>query len=209
MIIRLAYGLLNSLDDKFLGIPVWAKTERFNIQAKVAAADVVEWQKLSRAQRGLMLQALLAERFKLLAHRETKEQPVYALSIARNSPKLAEAKPGEGAVPFQWERGHISGQSVPMSTLASALTQTLGRTVLDKTGLTGKYDVTLDWTPEDASDPLSKGPEESRQTAVPPPESSGPSIFTAIREQLGLKLESTRGPVECLVIDHVEQPSEN
>jgi uncharacterized protein (TIGR03435 family) len=208
MILRLASGLQNSLDDKFLGIPAWAKTDRFNIEAKVGAPDVVEWQKLSRVQRGRVLQALLIDRFKLVAHHETKEQPVYALSIARNGPKLAEAKPGKDALPLEWEGGHMSGQSVPMPTLASALTQILGRTVLDKTGLTGEYDVRLDWRPEDASDPMFKGPEGSQQTMTPPA-SSGPSILTAVQEQLGLKLESTKGPVECLVIDHVELPSEN
>jgi uncharacterized protein (TIGR03435 family) len=75
-------------------------------------------------------------------------------------------------------------------------------------GLTGEYDVRLDWRPEDASDPMFKGPEGSQQTMTPSA-SSGPSILTAVQEQLGLKLESTKGPVECLVIDHVELPSEN
>lgn len=204
MIIRFAYGLRNSLDDKFRGMPAWAKTERFNIDAKVDGSDVAELQKLSRDQRGMMLQAILADRFKFLAHRESVEQPVYDLVIAKNGPKITEANPSDESLPVNWGKGHISVQSAPMSSLVSMLTQTVGRTVLDRTGLTGKYKFTLDWTPDDASDP-----EVGQQATGASPGSSGPSIFTAIQEELGLKLVSTKGPVECLVIDHVERPSEN
>jgi uncharacterized protein (TIGR03435 family) len=87
----------------------------------------------------------------------------------------------------------------------------LDRTVLDQTGLKGNYDVTLLWTPDEASAAMTAGPGggASGAGAAPPPESSGPSLFTAIQEQLGLKLESTKGPVEVLVIEHIERPSEN
>jgi uncharacterized protein (TIGR03435 family) len=96
MIIRAAYGLFNSLDDKFLGVQGWAKTERFDVEAKVSPADVDEFKKLSIEQRQHMMQAVLADRFALQAHLETKEQPVYLLVIGKNGSKLAEAKPGEG-----------------------------------------------------------------------------------------------------------------
>jgi len=89
------------------------------------------------------------------------------------------------------------------------LSQQLQRTVLDKTGLTGKYDLELTWTPDQGADPMFKGPEGSPQRGDAAPDSSGPSIFTALQEQLGLRLQSAKGPVETLVIDHVEMPSEN
>jgi uncharacterized protein (TIGR03435 family) len=91
------------------------------------------------------------------------------------------------------------------------LSHQLGRTVLDKTGLKGNYDFTLEWTPDQSQPAMLMGPEGGKPGTdnAPPPESSGPSLFTAIQEQLGLKLESTKGPVEILVIDHVEKPSEN
>ena len=96
-----------------------------------------------------------------------------------------------------------------MGTLVMLLSFQLNRTVLDQTGLKGKYDVTLQWTPDDGTAAMPAGLEGSSPGAAPPPDSSGPSIFTAIQEQLGLKLESTKGPVEVLVIDHIERPSEN
>jgi uncharacterized protein (TIGR03435 family) len=107
--------------------------------------------------------------------------------------------------------GQLAGQGTPMESLARLLSEQLGRTVLDQTGLKGNYDFTLQWTPEQGEAMMLKGPEGGKPGTdnAAPPESSGPSIFTAIQEQLGLKLESTKGPVEILVIDHVEKPSEN
>ena len=207
MIIRAAYGMFNSLDDKFIGIPDWAKTERYDIEAKVNGADAPVFQKLSFDNRQLMVQATLADRFKLQSHRETREQPVYVLVIAKSGPKFQESKPVEGSDPggtIDRKRGQITAKDVVVSQLVTALTQTLGRTVVDKTEmLKGKYDFTLAWAPDDA------GASSSSEQSSTPPEASGPSIFTAIQEQLGLKLESAKGPVECLVIDHVERPSEN
>jgi uncharacterized protein (TIGR03435 family) len=91
------------------------------------------------------------------------------------------------------------------------LSQQLGRTVLDQTGLKGIYDLTLKWTPDQSTAAMNQSPPGAGPAPdnAPPPDTSGPSIFTAVQEQLGLKLESTKGPVEILVIDHVEQPSEN
>jgi uncharacterized protein (TIGR03435 family) len=211
MIIRAAYGLFNSLDDKFLNIPGWAKTERFNIEAKVSPADVEEYKKLTMAQRQLMIQALLADRFKLQAHRETKEQPVYLLVVAKSGSKLGEAKPGEGneaGGSMKRSRDQLEGAGVVMSQLVSALTQVASRTVVDRTGLTGRYDFTLHWTPDEEGVTALK-PADSTQPANEAVAAMGPSIFTAVQEQLGLRLEPAKGPVECLVIDHVEQPSEN
>jgi len=154
-----------------------------------------------------MIQAMLADRFKLLAHHEIREQPVYELVIAKNGPKLQEAKPAEGSDPggtVESRAGQIAAKNVVVSQLVTRLTQTLGRTVVDKTeGLKGKYDFMLIWAPDEA------GSSPSSASSSAPPDPTGPSIFTAIQEQLGLKLEPAKGPVDCLVIDHLEQPSEN
>jgi uncharacterized protein (TIGR03435 family) len=204
-IIRAAYGMFNTLDDKFIGIPSWANNENFDIEAKVDDADVAEFQKLNFDKRQLMVQALLADRFKLRAHHETRELPVYELVIARNGPKLqvSDANPVPGDITTV--RGRITGQNVVMYRLETALTRTLGRTVVDKTGLRGPYDFSLHWAPDDADTASSQSP----SGPVQGPDASGVSIFTAIQEQLGLKLVPAKGPVEVLVVDHVENPSAN
>ena len=108
-------------------------------------------------------------------------------------------------------REGLTAQGLPIADLVRHLSRQLGRTVVDKTGLTGKYDFTLKWAPDERQAPMFKGTEGSQPGigGTSAPESSGPSIFTAIQEQLGLKLESEKGPVDILVIDHVERPSEN
>jgi uncharacterized protein (TIGR03435 family) len=208
MIIRASHGMFNSLDDKFPGIPDWAKTRRFDIEAKVSGEDAETFRRLDFEQRQLMVQAMLADRFKLQTHDEVLMQPVYVLAIAKGGPKLAEAKPAEGSDPggtIQRLRGQISGENVVVSQLVSVLTQTLDRTVVDEAGLKGKYDFTLRWAPDDGVTQPSAGADAERVT----PDVSGPSIFTAVQEQLGLRLEPAKRPVECLVVDHVEMPSEN
>jgi uncharacterized protein (TIGR03435 family) len=168
-----------------------------------------------------MLQALLAERLNLQVHRETKELPIYALVIAKNGPKFQEGKLGDtypngfkglngapvGAGMMRMGAGEWTGQGIPIANLVGSLSRRLGRTVVDKTGLTGKYDFTLRWTPDD--NPVSPKEPGGAPDAAALPDSSGPSIFTALQEQLGLKLESQKGPVETIVIDHVERPSQN
>jgi uncharacterized protein (TIGR03435 family) len=213
MLIREAYAMMNSLDDRFLRVPDWASKERYDIQAKVDPSDIAELPKLDAIQRGLMLQALLADRFKLVTHREVKEQPVYALVIAKSGLKLTESKPDDthpdGAEEghgnkrpntIHMSRGHLAAQTISMPDLEVILTQITGRTVLDKTGLKGNYDVTLNFAPIDGQPTLLNGV---------PQEETRPSIFTALQEQTGLKLESQKASVEVLVIDHVERPSEN
>ncbi len=153
-----------------------------------------------RAERQHMLQALLANGFKLTIHRESKELSVYALVVSKDSPKFQEAKPGDtyangvkgpdghsGAGMMLMGNGTLTGQGVPLTNLVRLLTRELGRTVIDKTGLTSKYDFTLKWT-EERQAPMFKGAEGSPPGtgSAPAPESSGPSIFTAVQEQLGL-----------------------
>ncbi|HEY4045691.1 MAG TPA: TIGR03435 family protein [Acidobacteriaceae bacterium] len=220
IVISQAYGIR---EDLISGAPSWVDSARYDIEAKVAGPDVAELPKLSVDQRGSMLQSLLADRFELKAHRETKELPVYELVIAKNGPQLKEAKPGDtyangikgpdGVAHAGMMRigpGQLTGQGIPMTTMVKLLSRQLHRTILDKTGLTGNYDITLQWAPEEGPSPMFPRPGGAQQETAPPsPDSSGPSIFTAIQEQLGLKLESTKGPVATLVVDHVETPSAN
>lgn len=207
-LIRDAYGFLKFTNDRILGAPDWAKSEKFDIAAKVDSSDVAELQKLNQDKRGLMLQAILADRFKMILHTETRERTVFALVIAKNGSKLKGATPDDKGT-MRLGRGTLVGQGISTTSLTNMLMQQrelVGRTVLDKTGLSGKYEVTLQWTPDQNFGQTFPGSAGGAQTAA---DASGPSLFTAIQEQLGLKLESTKGPAEFLVIDHVETPSEN
>jgi uncharacterized protein (TIGR03435 family) len=227
MLLRLAYGVQ---DNQISGAPTWFNSESYNLEAKMDSSMADELRKMSEDQRKVgrqqMLQALLADRFKLTLHRETKDLPVYALVIAKNGPKLQKAKPGDTYTdgfkgidglpsgPHQMilrGRGELKAQAQPLSALARALSLALGRPVVDKTGLAGSYDITLEWTPDEIRSGSMKDLAGGQQPAdsTPASEASSPSIFTAIQEQLGLKLESQKGSAEVLVIDHVEKPSEN
>ncbi|WP_213806273.1 TIGR03435 family protein [Granulicella sp. dw_53] len=204
-----AYGIPES---RILGGPKWLNSERFDIEAKVDASALERLRKLSRGQQRLqrqgMFQQLLAERFKLATHWETRELPVYALVGAKNKLSLLGSKELEGSAHVSTGNGEFNARGVTLAQLSEALTQELyrdlGRPVIDLTGIDGRYDVTLKWTPETGAASIKSGADGG---AAPP--DAGPSIFTAIQEQLGLKLESTKGPVKVLVIDHVEMPSEN
>jgi len=169
-----------------------------------------------------MLQALLADRFKLTLHLENKDLQQYSLVVTQNRPKLQQSKPndtypnglkgpdglgGPGMMTMDIGNGRLTGQGLSMSTLADLLSRQLGSTVLDKTGLTGNYDFTLQWTPD--ANELAVVKARLGTDGLPPVEASGPTIFTALQEQLGLELKSQTGPVGILVIDHVETPPEN
>ena len=202
-LIQVAYGVP---DDQILGGPDWLNTEGYDVDAKMGKSVVDEMQKRGRrygvSGRTLMFQKLLSERFRLSFHRETKDLPVYALVVAANGPEIQPAKPGDtypngiknpdgspmGANILSAEEGKLVGQGIPIARLVEELSlYYLHRTVLDKSGLTDKYDLTLQWTPEE----------------------SQAAILAAVQEQLGLKLEPQTAPVEVLVIDRVEKPSEN
>jgi uncharacterized protein (TIGR03435 family) len=154
---------------------------------------------ITKEQASHMFQALLADRFKLTVHRESREQPIYALVVGKNGVKLHESQ--EDIAPPQVKQSGTGFvvKSAPMATLTLILSQVVGRTVVDKTGLTGRYDFTLQYTPERAR---REGEAASNPDGLP-------SIFTALQEQLGLKLESQKGPVEFIVVDHAEKPSGN
>jgi len=209
----------NVEDDRIVGAPAWVKTDRFDIQAKVAPEDAPKLDKLKREQRSAMLQPLLEDRFNLKFHHETREMPVYVLVVAKGGSKLKPAETAPGGTGGQrmprmrMSPGNLDAQGAQLDMLAHVLSSQVGRTVIDKTGLTGNYDFALHFTPENMPrmGPGPGGPDGGRPgaDAPPPPDTSGPDIFTAVQEQLGLKLESEKGPVDVIVIDHIDKPSEN
>jgi uncharacterized protein (TIGR03435 family) len=206
-------------EDLISGEPGWVDSARFDLKAKVVDPNIDELKKLSPEQRRSMLQPVLTERFQLKVHTETRILPIYEMVVAKGGPRFKETQPGEtadgdkgsgtiGRGGMSVRNTELTAREVPLSSLTDVLSRQLHRTVLDKTGLTGKYDLELKWAPE-SSDPMFKGTDGSQQRTEPAPDATGPSLFTALQEQLGLKLQSGKGPVETLVIDHVEMPTEN
>jgi bla regulator protein blaR1 len=192
-------------DFQISGGPGWISSDRWEINAKAEGLP----ERVAPGALRPYLKSLLEDRFKLRTHTETKEMPVYALVVSKNGPKLSAAQDSSGPGPMiRMGRGQLDGRRMAMSMLAQQLAQQLGRPVIDKTGLTGQYDIILNWTPEpgQGGGPFGGPPPPD---AIQAADSSGPSIFTALQEQLGLRLESQKGPVPILVIDSVEKPSEN
>ena len=213
-LIVFAYGVGNY---QVTGGSSWVGSDRYDIQAKAEGNATV------REMEGPMLQSLLADRFKLSFHRETQQLPVYELTRAGGNTKLQQTKegsctvydldapartpadPGQSAnLPFCGLRNSqsginraLDGKGVSIATLATNIARSVRRSVIDKTGLTGTYDFHLEWEEAPLDD------------AANPDISDRPSIFTAVTEQLGLKLESAKGPVEVIVIDRMERPSQN
>ncbi|HEY1948577.1 MAG TPA: M56 and DUF3738 domain-containing protein [Bryobacteraceae bacterium] len=218
-------------DSQISGAPDWVKSERYDIDAKIDDATVASMRTMSADERrehlSRMLQALLTERFKMAVRHDTKEQPVYVLLVGKNGSKLKETaltpadlappdpgrprEPGRKGPTVQMRGpGQLAGTGVGLDSLCDVLSRFLGRVVLDKTGLKAKYDFTLQWTPEEGQQgQLFKGAGAPPTDAAPPPEANGPTVFAAVQEQLGLKLDSQKSAVEVLVIDHIEKPSEN
>ena len=222
-LIQIAYDVR---DFQISGGPAWISSDRYDIQAKAEGGsqgdlrtETEEQRKADLDRRRLMIQALLADRFKLVVHKESKESTIYALVVAKGGPKLKELPPETTPAPDPKEskdsmdkpdpkrpprgmmrmgHGELSSQGVKLAALAQSLSNAVGRPVIDKTGLTGDYSYELKWTPD-----------ESQGGAAPSADANGPSIFTALQEQLGLKLESQKGQVDSLVIDHAEKASEN
>ena len=193
VLIESVYRLRNY---QLIGAPSWVDNERWDIDAKANGA-------IPRNQMMPMLGTLLADRFNLKVHRETRELPIYRLVIAKGGVKLTEIKDGEPRThtPGISNRpSHLTGWASPIAQLVDFLSGSyLNQPIVDATGLTGKYDFDLKWTADETQ-------AYARDEAAEP---GGPSLFAAIQEQLGLKLEPAKGPVEVIVIDHVEHPTEN
>jgi uncharacterized protein (TIGR03435 family) len=208
-------------DYRISGGPTWVGSAKYNISAKTADGagnltldDVMP-----------MLQAVLEDRFQLKVHRERKELPAYALVVAKNGPKVKESDSSTVAR-SKMGFGEITDQNTSMGTLSSQLTEQLGRFVFDRTGLQGAYDFHMQWASDLSqtdTKQVVKGsvrklkdldgfprPQPGAGPEAPPPlGGNGPSIFTALQDQLGLRLEATKGPVQVLIIDHAEKPDAN
>jgi uncharacterized protein (TIGR03435 family) len=184
-LIRVAYDLQ---DHQISGGPNWLDSAKFNIDTTVDSATVVPPGIAAYPVLRPMLKSLLAERFNITVHTETREETVYNLILDKGGSRLREvSEPGS----MHKAKGELIGTGAPMTFLVAQLSEQLGRPVIDKTGLTAHYDFSLKWSPDPAA------------------ETSGPSLFTALQSDLGLKLQSTKAPVEILVIDHAEKPDAN
>ena len=231
-IFQWAYALPNQpgvlRGDQIEGDPGWLTGELYDVVAKVDQADLADWQKpeMQQAMLRSMLQAMLAERCKVVVHHESKEVPVYDLVVAKGGPKFKQAETVDTA---ELRRKHPEGGLMRGSgTMAvqgpnrtqfyaismAILTQTIlpsmaGRPVVDKTGLTGRYDLTIPDLRRLSIAPPAPPAGESQPPNEPPPPATDESIFTVLPEALGLRLESAKGQVDMLVIDDVERPSGN
>ncbi len=228
-------------EDQVVGGPSWINSDRFDIDAKLESSQIAALEKLAAPDRSvqikLMVQSLLADRFKLLVNDDTTApRPAYALVVAKGGSKLKETAPcgmhnpptlppppppppGTSTTAPQrpatapraggmfMRPGEMMACAIPTSDFARQLQLELGRPVLDQTGLKGNYTFELNWTPDLNTQGAMPGPSPSAETG--PPDASGPSIFTAVQEQLGLKLESTKDLEEAIAIVHIEKPSEN
>lgn len=203
----------SSVKGLIVGGPAWMTSQAFDVQVKVDPPTAARWRKLSQQavdeERRSVLRELLAERFQLKLHREAREMPVYALIVVKGGSKLrppVEETNLSAGVPKSrinfYGRGHMQGHFATLGNLARSLAgepEVAGRPVVDKTGLTGQYDFTLQWASFDPG--LAAAPTD--------PGEQGPSLFTALKEQLGLKLKPEKAQIEVIVVDSVENPSEN
>jgi uncharacterized protein (TIGR03435 family) len=202
-LIKWAYGVR---DFQISGEPGWVDSERYDVAAKADGNPRFDFLQPTFET---MFQSVLVDRFKLTLHHQTKELPVFLLVVAKNGPKIHPVDEGDcPEVPTPenpcrslrpTKFGRLTGQKAPISALALMIAVTTNGTVLDKTGLKGSYSYTLDWNAY-LQPPL---------PGVFDPSSMEPAISAALQEQLGLKLDFSKGPVDILVIDHVERPSEN
>jgi uncharacterized protein (TIGR03435 family) len=210
-----AYGFsLGQLNDQQLvGVPAWAKTQRFDIKAKVDSTNVAKLQELTKAAtmmvearqivsrtptfRMVMLQRLLEDRFQLKVHYEQRVMPLYEMVVAKGGVRMKTPHPTDpehGSM--EMSAGKLEGENVPMAFIPVMFALELERPVEDKTATEGNFDFQLRWT--------RMGDAEDNGA-----DASAPSLFTAVQEQMGLKLRPGKGPVWVIVVDHAEMPSEN
>jgi uncharacterized protein (TIGR03435 family) len=195
MMILGAWGLK---DAQLLDLPKWGDSARFDIKAKIIDPDKKALSALTPEQFRSMQQPILTDRFQLKFHRGKKVLPIYDLVVIKGGPKFKEATAAYNSehTGFSIHNRNLTATAVTLSSLADHLSDQVGRIVIDKTGLAGKYNLQLNWSPDDARPPAA-------DTSTPP------DIFTALEEQLGLKLQLGNAEIETFVIDHAEVPSEN
>ena len=196
-------------DSQISGGPDWLNTARFDVDAKLDPSQFAGVQQQVVEQKGAdqaLLQRLLHDQFKLATHYEVRNLATYDLVVGENGSKLQAS--GDGPRTMKFGRGELSSSGAPLELLITQLSARVGRPVVDKTGLKGLYAFNLHWTPDPSEDQLLR---LSGQPFFqePAPEANGPSLTTALQQQLGLKLVPNTEPVQVLVIDHAEQPSEN
>jgi uncharacterized protein (TIGR03435 family) len=194
-VLQCAYRLMDP--TRIVGLPEWTKdnSRLYGIEARVSGDDTAAYAKLSHDEQFRMLQQVLAGRFQMKAHMETREMPAYDLVVAKGGPKLKQPQPNEsGGSSFSAASGNVHWTGAPLTNLKWVLSEETGRPVVDKTGLTGRYSFVLNF-----ESTARAGKEETDR----------PSVFTALEEQLGLKLVPAKEPVEVLVIDSIEQPAAN
>lgn len=193
-VVEVAYRVMDK--TRIVGLPGWATgSQMYAVEGRVSGEDAAAFSKLSRDDQSRMLQSVLSERFHMKAHTELREMRAYDLVISNAGPKLKQPGPNErGSSQFRAATGEVKWANAPLTNLKFALSEEVGRPVVDKTGLTGKYDFTLQYAP------ATRGAAE---------ESSKPSVFTALQEQLGLKLIPSKESIDVLVIDSIDQPSAN
>jgi len=180
-------------ETQILGGPSWLSSTRFDIQAKADNGEQMKGLSSEEANelKRRMVQALFADRFQLKVHEETRALPAYDLVLAKGGSKLQPSQSNGKSIGVGHNNFHGAGLTTTL--IAQELSKIAGRVVVDKTGLDGRYDLKLEWTPDD----------------VVPSDTDPPTLFTAIQEQLGLKLEPAKEPVPVLIIDHIEPPSPN
>jgi uncharacterized protein (TIGR03435 family) len=188
---------------QIVGGPPWMESEKYDVTGQPESEGTP-----SRAQLSAMMRKLLEDRFKFTFHREKRDMPVYAITVAPGGSKMTKNDTNPNGLPALFFKGlgTLPGMNATVDDLARAMqTAVLDRPVIDKSGLQGRWDFTLRWTPDETQF-------QGMGVRIPPPSNdpdAPPGLFTAFQEQLGLKLESSRGPVEVLVVDRVEKPSEN
>ena len=213
-LIQTAY---NVRDFQISGGPAWLSSAQYDIAAKIASSpsdtpeknisELTDQERQTKGERlRAVLQALLAERFRLKVHRESKQLPLYVLTLAKGGPKLKASNDSNASGGLRPGRGFLVGNQTGVPFLAQTLSQIVGRPIQDRTELAGKYDFELTWNPDQSSANSAVG---GRARALPVGNADLPNIFTALQEQLGLKLDSTKGPAEVIVIDRVDRPSAN
>jgi uncharacterized protein (TIGR03435 family) len=194
-------------NDLIEGLPDWTRNLRWDVEATISEESVTAFRQMSFNQQKEVLQQVLKDRCGLIAHTGKKEVPVYALTVSKSGAKIKEVPPMRSAAKSQgWNMtqsvGRVEGRAIPMEALIYALSKAgLERQIIDRTGLTGQFDIVLSWSPDDrllSTEDAGDGTRFSRT-----------SIFTALQDELGLKLEATKADVDAVIVTHIDKPSAN